>query len=141
MFARFINCMVLFVGAFLLTNLLFLSLGSLVMASTGDGSFTTVVQAIAELVTNYKALGTLGVISSVVFVLVELLKISVIKDLFKSESSKLVKRLVVTVLSTALTTTTLMLAGTGIVESLIASLLTSGGAMAIYESIKALRSK
>lgn len=91
------------------------------------------LQALVDLITNWKALTPLGIGSAVIVIVVQLLK-----QFFPSSN---VVRLVVVVLGVAYGVLTSLLNGMGIIEALVLGIITSGGAVAIYEAVKPLLPK
>lgn len=123
---------------------LFMVIGANAFAQVGSVdeavSFESVVKSVMALIGNYKGLGGVGIAGAVVAILMQLLKTTLFAGFFKSNKSKLIKRLIVLSLGTVSGVIGLKLGGAGIVDALIGGILTSGAAMAIYESVKGLKS-
>lgn len=88
------------------------------------------IAALVELVKNFKDLGTLPLAMSVIVIAVQVIKKYFINSKYAF--------LLVTVLSLAYGGAHAMVNGAGLSSALVLVLITQGGAIAIYEAIKAL---
>lgn len=102
-------------------------------------SIEEVLKSIIELVKNYKGMGGIALAGSVIAVIIQLLKTSLLSSFFKSESSKLLKRLIVMVLGTAMSMIAMVGAGSGWIDAILTGLISSGAAVSIYEAFKAFK--
>ena len=107
-------------------------------AAFGQEASVPLDQAFKELialVSNYKAMSPIALSISIVLLLVSVLKTDLVGGFFKNQSS-LVKRLIITVLGQVAGVLTMV--STGIVwhQAVIVGLISSGGAVAIYEAYK-----
>lgn len=98
-----------------------------------------VVNSIIELVKNYKGMSGIVLAGSVISIMIQLLKTSLLSSFFKSESSKLLKRLIVLVLGTLMSMVAMVAAGSGWLDAVLTGLISSGAAVSIYEAFKAFR--
>lgn len=90
---------------------------------------------IAELVKNFKGLSGIGVSSALLAILLQFLKTDLAGGLLKNVNSNVI-RIIVTVLGQVSGIIIGVAGGLGWLDSVIAGLLTSGGAVAIFEAVK-----
>lgn len=108
-------------------------------ASAEPVGLEDVVSSIIELVKNYKGMSGIVLAGSVISIMIQLLKTSLLSSFFKSESSKLLKRLIVLVLGTLMSMVAMVAAGSGWLDAVLTGLISSGAAVSIYEAFKAFR--
>jgi hypothetical protein len=129
--------MVKFLKTFLFTLILFMGFNSFAFATEGDVvRYEDVIKSIVALVSNYKGMGGIAIAGAIIMIAVQVLKTTIISGLFKSEVSKLVRKIIVLILGTAGGVLALKLGGVGWIDALVAGVLSSGAAMSIYELIK-----
>jgi len=100
----------------------------------------TVFEAIATLVKNWKGMSGIGIAAAILTLLVQILKTELLGGLL-AKASPFLKRLLITVLGQFAGIVIAVNGGLGWIEAVVAGLLTSGGAVAIYEAIKPFFSK
>lgn len=88
-----------------------------------------------KLVMNYKAMSPIALSIAIVMLLTTLLKTDLVGGFFKNQSS-LVKRLIITVLGQVAGVLTMISTGIPFAQAIIVGLISSGGAVAIYEAYK-----
>lgn len=110
---------------FLFSSLLFLPLLAFGEPPVPEGD---PLASLLNLVLNWKAAGPIAIASSLVVVLVQLLK--------NYAGAFEYKRTAVVALSCIYGVLQALVSGLGLVEAIVLALVTSGGAMALYESIK-----
>lgn len=91
--------------------------------------------AIIEIVKNWESLGTLGIMIAIINVLIMLLKSKYCKGWF-DEQSQLVKRALIVILGQVVAILAMVLSGSSWIPAILAGLVSSGGAIAIYEVVK-----
>jgi hypothetical protein len=99
-----------------------------------------VFEMIAQLVNNWRSLSTLGLISSVIVLVMQILKTEIMGGLLL-KASPFLKRLLITVFGQVAGVIVAVSGGLTWVEAIVTGLITSGGAVAIYEAIKPFFSK
>lgn len=105
-----------------------------------EPTLSGLVDLVKFLVTNWKLLGTWGISSTILVIVIAILKGPWSKDWFGSKSS-LRKRLIIIVLGQILGIIHAVMGGAIWYMAIITGLIVSGGAIAIYESVKPLFSK
>jgi len=101
-----------------------------------------IIDAIVALISNWKVLGTWGIASSVLVIIVMILKSGFTDFLFKwNEQAPLVKRVIIVVLGQVIGIITTIATGTVWYSAVITGLFASGGAITIYEALKPLFAK
>lgn len=108
-------------------------------AAFGQEASVPLDQAFKELiglVSNYKAMSPIALSIAIVMLLTTILKTDLVGGFFKNQSA-LIKRLIITVLGQIAGVLTMI--STGIVwhQAVIVGLISSGGAVAVYEAYKA----
>ena len=93
------------------------------------------INAIVDLVTNWKAMGTLGIISAIIAIIIQLLKTKLVGNFFEKKSP-LIKRAVLAILGVISGIVLMVLGGMAWMPALMTGLVTSGGGMVIYEVLK-----
>jgi len=93
-------------------------------------------KSLVDLVTNYKAMSPIALSIAVVLVLTSFLKTDLVGGFFKNQSA-LVKRLIITVLGQVSGVLTMISTGLVWHQAIIVGMISSGGAVAIYEAYKA----
>jgi len=96
----------------------------------GSPEVDKLTKALTMLVEQKK--GTLSIVMAVLIILVQILKSKLAKGWF-GKQSRLIRRTTVVVLGVAMSIVALMMQGQDMVSALIAGLVTSGGAVTIYE--------
>lgn len=99
-----------------------------------------VSKELLNLLLNFKTLGPLGIGASVIVILTQLLKGDFFGNIFKGLNSN-VKRLIITVLGQVYGLIFMVQSGSSWGNAAIIGLLSSGGAVAIWEAIKPLVEK
>ena len=93
-------------------------------------------KSLVDLVTNYKAMSPIALSIAIVLALTSFLKTDLVGGFFKNQSA-LIKRLIVTVLGQVAGVLTMISTGLVWHQAIIVGLISSGGAVAIYEAYKA----
>lgn len=107
------------------------------LASEGEVvGLDVIVDSILALIKNWKGLGTLGALSSILVLLVQLLKTELLGGWFEGKAP-LVKRALIVIFGVINgVILSVWTGGLSWMEAIMGGLLVSGGAMAIYEVIK-----
>ena len=96
--------------------------------------------SLIELAKNWKTLGTLGILIAILNLLIMLLKSKYCKGWFGKQSA-LIKRTLIVILGQAVAILALVSGGASWVAAILAGLVTSGGAITVYEVLKPLFNK
>lgn len=99
-----------------------------------------VVNAIVDLVKNWKAWSALAVAAASITIIVQALKTDILGNLI-DKMNPFMKRLLITALGQVAGIILMVANGKGWIDAVVAGLFTSGGAVAIYESLKPLIDK
>jgi hypothetical protein len=116
-------------------SLVFLMLS---FAAFGQEASVPLDQAFKELITlvsNYKAMSPIALSIGIVMLLTTVLKTDLVGGFFKNQSA-LVKRLIITVLGQVAGVLTMISTGIPYTQAIIVGLISSGGAVAVYEAYK-----
>lgn len=105
-----------------------------------DATTAELIEQLIHIITNWKAGGTLLGISMIIILLTNVLKSQATGFLFEKLGSK-TKRIVIVVMGVLTSVITLKLAGTDWISAIVTGLITSGGAVAIYEAFKPVAKK
>lgn len=109
--------------------------------STVDGA-TVTIESFAKdtlsLVTNLKGMTGLAIASGVLSLVLKGLNVAFVKQLFKTDKAKNIRRTILLISGAALATIGYKVAGQSIADALISGGVTSGFALAIYHAIKGL---
>lgn len=100
----------------------------------------SVFESISDLVKNFKGLTSIGVFSAILVIIIQFLKTDVAGNFLKKLTPTM-KRIIITVLGQVSGILIAVVGGMGWVDAIIAGLLTSGGAIAIFEVFKPLFEK
>lgn len=112
---------------------------TLSFAAFGQDASVPLDQAFKELislVSNYKAMSPIALSVSIVLLLTTLLKTDLVGGFFKNQSA-MIKRLIITVLGQVAGVLTMISTGIAWHQAVIVGLISSGGAVAVYEAYKA----
>ena len=93
------------------------------------------INKIAELITNWKAMGTLAIVSAIIIIIIQILKTKLVGGWF-GKRSPLMKRAILVILGQISGIVLMVLGGIDWIPAIMTGLVTSGGAMSIYEVIK-----
>lgn len=106
----------------------------------GETDVAGLIAAITALVTNWKALGTLGILSTILSILVGALKTNLLGSWFM-RWNPFAQRFFVVFLGQVVSIIALVTQGSSWLDASVSGLLVSGGAMAIYTAAKPLWKK
>jgi hypothetical protein len=93
-------------------------------------------KSLVDLISNYKAMSPIALSIAIVLALTSFLKTDLVGGFFKNQSA-LIKRLIVTVLGQVAGVLTMISRGLVWHQAIIVGMISSGGAVAIYEAYKA----
>ena len=128
-FFNTIMCMVLFITSW-----------TLLFAEEAVPGIDQIGDALIALVKEWKVLGTLGIMIATLNILVMVLKSGFCKGWFGARSP-LVKRFLIVLFGQALGVLMMVASGVSWLAAIVSGLVTSGGAVLVYESLKPLFKK
>jgi len=122
----------------------FLTLAALLISTVALSQETVGLEQIGEsilnLIRDFKTLGTLGVISAVITIIIQFFKSNLCGNWWGDKSSY-VKRFVIVLLGQVVAIIGMVMTGSSWLAAVIAGLISSGGAVVIYEALKPLLKK
>jgi len=98
-------------------------------------STTDIINAVSSLISNWKALGSIGIVAAIINVIVLILSSQWCKGWF-GKKSPMIKRIIIVVLGQVAGVLTIIIGGAGWVDALVTGLISSGGAVALWEALK-----
>ena len=99
-----------------------------------------IFKSISSLISNFRGLSGIGIAAAILTILIQFLKTDITGNLMQKLPSTW-RRILITILGQIGGIVIAANGGLGWVDSIIAGLLTSGGAVAIYEALKPLLAK